>query len=95
MSRICINSISFVARIKTTFEDICAPATTIDTLQTSISLPLLRPDIFSYGILGRNFTSGMLLFGPPGTGKVRIDIVVEERIVMLLTWSSIQLVRHY
>lgn len=59
-----------IARIKTTFQDICAPATTIDTLQTSISLPLIRPDIFSYGILGRNFTSGMLLFGPPGTGKV-------------------------
>jgi hypothetical protein len=61
-----------VARIKTTFENICAPETTIETLQTSISLPLIRPDIFSYGILGRSFTSGMLLFGPPGTGKVRL-----------------------
>ncbi|CAO3685543.1 unnamed protein product [Umbelopsis ramanniana] len=66
------------ARIKTTFEDICAPAATIDTLQTSISLPLLRPDIFSYGILGRNFTSGMLLFGPPGTGKTLLAKAVAK-----------------
>lgn len=34
-----------------------------------ITLPLIRPDIFSQGLLKNEFLPGMLLFGPPGTGK--------------------------
>jgi ATP-dependent 26S proteasome regulatory subunit len=43
---------------------------TIETLQSLISLPLVRPDLFKRGILKKNFIPGVLLFGPPGTGKV-------------------------
>jgi hypothetical protein len=35
-----------------------------------ISLPLIRPELFRKGILKKNFIPGVLLFGPPGTGKV-------------------------
>ncbi|KAK3812002.1 MAG: P-loop containing nucleoside triphosphate hydrolase protein [Benniella sp.] len=34
-----------------------------------ITLPLVRPQLFSYGLLQDEYLSGLLLFGPPGTGK--------------------------
>ncbi len=37
-------------------------------LSELITLPISRPDIFAKGIL-KSTVSGILLFGPPGTGK--------------------------
>ncbi|KAI8618472.1 P-loop containing nucleoside triphosphate hydrolase protein [Chytriomyces sp. MP71] len=38
-------------------------------LQTLVSLPLLRPDLFQSGLLAKHSINGVLMFGPPGTGK--------------------------
>lgn len=59
-----------VAQVQGSFQDVRAPPLTISTLQSLISLPLIRPELFSKGILKKNFIPGVLLFGPPGTGKV-------------------------
>ncbi|KAF9412628.1 hypothetical protein BGZ94_000995 [Podila epigama] len=57
------------AKIKTTFKTTITPPETIHALQTMITLPLIRPQLFSSGLLKNEFLSGLLLFGPPGTGK--------------------------
>jgi SpoVK/Ycf46/Vps4 family AAA+-type ATPase len=57
------------ADIHTTFEDVRAPAETIEALQTLTSLSLIRPEAFSYGVLAKDKIPGVLLYGPPGTGK--------------------------
>ncbi|KAF9934393.1 hypothetical protein FBU30_002217 [Linnemannia zychae] len=56
-------------KIKTTFKNTITPAETVNALQTMITLPLIRPQLFSHGLLQNEFLSGLLLFGPPGTGK--------------------------
>lgn len=58
------------AKVQGSFKDVRAPEMTIDSLQSLITLPLIRPDLFKKGILKKNFVPGVLLFGPPGTGKV-------------------------
>lgn len=65
-------SLFIIDHMHASFKDIRAPTTTIESLQTLITLPLLKPELFSYGVLKRHFISGLLLFGPPGTGKVSI-----------------------
>ena len=68
------NSYAFTVKVHGSFADVRVPQTTIDTLQSLITLPLVRPDVFRKGILKDNFISGVLLFGPPGTGKVFVSI---------------------
>ncbi|KAF9201309.1 hypothetical protein BGZ49_008444 [Haplosporangium sp. Z 27] len=65
-------------KIKTTFKNTVIPPETIHTLQTMITLPLVRPQLFSHGLLQNEFLSGLLLFGPPGTGKTLLAKAVAK-----------------
>jgi hypothetical protein len=55
-----------------TFDDVCADPTVVETLRNMVSLPLLFPEQFEYGILARQGLGGILLYGPPGTGKTTL-----------------------
>ncbi|CAE6414667.1 unnamed protein product [Rhizoctonia solani] len=57
------------AELQTTFAQVHLPDTTIDSVRTIVSLPLLYPAAFRSGILAQHAMTGALLFGPPGTGK--------------------------
>ncbi|GJY14425.1 P-loop containing nucleoside triphosphate hydrolase superfamily protein [Tanacetum coccineum] len=52
------------------FEDIGALHETKESLQELVMLPLTRPDLFNGGLLKP--CRGILLFGPPGTGKTML-----------------------
>ncbi|XP_039690299.1 ribosome biogenesis ATPase RIX7 [Medicago truncatula] len=56
--------------IGVTFSDIGALDETKDSLQELVMLPLRRPDLFEGGLLKP--CRGILLFGPPGTGKTML-----------------------
>ncbi|KAF9284221.1 hypothetical protein BGZ68_004825 [Mortierella alpina] len=66
------------AKLKANFKNTITPAETVHTLQTMITLPLVRPQLFSYGLLKNEFLSGLLLFGPPGTGKTLLAKAVAK-----------------
>ncbi|XP_011026962.1 PREDICTED: cell division control protein 48 homolog C-like [Populus euphratica] len=56
--------------INVTFSDIGALEETKESLQELVMLPLRRPDLFKGGLLKP--CRGILLFGPPGTGKTML-----------------------
>ncbi|KAJ3701796.1 hypothetical protein LUZ61_005501 [Rhynchospora tenuis] len=56
--------------IGVTFDDIGALDDIKDSLQELVMLPLRRPDLFKGGLLKP--CRGILLFGPPGTGKTML-----------------------
>ncbi|KAK9143888.1 hypothetical protein Syun_013288 [Stephania yunnanensis] len=56
--------------IGVTFEDIGALDEIKESLQELVMLPLRRPDLFKGGLLKP--CRGILLFGPPGTGKTML-----------------------
>ncbi|KAJ8649413.1 hypothetical protein MRB53_002436 [Persea americana] len=55
------------SEIGVTFEDVGALDEVKESLQELVMLPLRRPDLFKGGLLKP--CRGILLFGPPGTGK--------------------------
>ncbi|XP_039685765.1 uncharacterized protein [Medicago truncatula] len=57
--------------IGVTFEDIGALENVKDTLKELVMLPLKRPELFCKGQLTKP-CKGILLFGPPGTGKTML-----------------------
>ncbi|KAM0998437.1 hypothetical protein ACFX2I_008176 [Malus domestica] len=57
--------------IGVTFDDIGALENVKDTLKELVMLPLQRPELFTKGQLTKP-CKGILLFGPPGTGKTML-----------------------
>ncbi|KAM0919700.1 hypothetical protein ACQ4PT_008007 [Festuca glaucescens] len=57
--------------IGVTFEDIGALESVKETLKELVMLPLQRPELFTRGQLMKP-CKGILLFGPPGTGKTML-----------------------
>lgn len=61
------NGMILVCRIKTKINVLAGLEEAKASLKETVIYPFLRPDLFS-GL--REPARGMLLFGPPGTGKV-------------------------
>ncbi|PHU15986.1 hypothetical protein BC332_17191 [Capsicum chinense] len=61
----------YLSDIGVTFDDIGALESVKDTLKELIMLPLQRPELFSKSQLTKP-CKGILLFGPPGTGKTML-----------------------
>ncbi|KXS22098.1 AAA-domain-containing protein [Gonapodya prolifera JEL478] len=59
------------SKLNISFTSVGGMERTKQTVTELIQLPLIRPQLFSTGIL-RQTTSGILLFGPPGTGKTML-----------------------
>jgi SpoVK/Ycf46/Vps4 family AAA+-type ATPase len=75
--------------IKITFDDIRVDAAAIRTLRTLTTMSLMYPEVFKYGVLSREKVSGVLLHGPPGTGKTMMaKAVAKEANIALLNVSG-------
>lgn len=84
------------ASLRTTFNDVHADPSTIESLKTLTSLTLLRPEAFSYGILAADRLPGLLLYGPPGTGKTLLaKAVAKESSATVLEVSGAQVYEKY
>ena len=66
------NGSSPTGTLTSTFGQVHLPPHTIDSVRSIVSLPLLHPHAFQYGILKEHGITGCLLFGPPGTGKTLV-----------------------
>jgi SpoVK/Ycf46/Vps4 family AAA+-type ATPase len=72
-----------------TFSDIHVDPKTVRTLRTLTSLALVNPMAFSYGILSKEKVLGVMLHGPPGTGKSLLaKAVAKESVACMLEVSG-------
>ncbi|PGH36761.1 hypothetical protein GX50_00421 [[Emmonsia] crescens] len=74
-----LNGVVDAESIRITFDDVHAPADTIEALKTLTTLSLIRPDAFTYGVLSTDKIPGLLLYGPPGTGKTMLAKAVARQ----------------
>ncbi|KAL5719265.1 hypothetical protein ACHQM5_012068 [Ranunculus cassubicifolius] len=66
-----LNNVISSNEIGVSFDDIGALDKVKDTLKEMVMLPLKRPELFCKGQLAKP-SKGILLFGPPGTGKTML-----------------------
>eukprot|EP00127_Corallochytrium_limacisporum_P000371 Clim_evm66s11 gene=Clim_evmTU66s11 len=66
-----LKTVTSKEEINVGFNDVGSLDDVKEKLQDLIRMPLVRPDLFATGIL-KEAISGILLFGPPGTGKTML-----------------------